>query len=198
MDNGNVFFLGLAVFKLMRNSPVGGFGFCADHNACRVAVEAVDDTGSQFAAAFGQVVAMEDKAIDERAVEVAAGRMDDEVGLLVYYDDVVVFIDDIERNIFGFDLFCGQWRENEIYYITLFEAATRLDYLVVDLDSLFLDYPLDHGSAILAKTPLEVFVDTSLLYAVADVEAQMFRAAFTFGAFDDLDYIGFNFAFEWL
>ena len=70
-----------------------------DHQqAGRVLVEPVHDARSPLAAYAGQAVAaMGDQGVDQRAILIAGGRVNNHAGGLVDHNQVVVLIDDIER-----------------------------------------------------------------------------------------------------
>src|SRR3546814_4853291 len=77
------------VGKLCGEMAVGGVVLGRDHDAARLLVEAVDDTGSPDAANAGQAVAaMMDQRIDQCSGPVAGARVDDKAGGLDDDDDV--------------------------------------------------------------------------------------------------------------
>ena len=57
----------------------------------------MDDAGAQLAADAAQVVDVVEQGVDQRAVGVARGRVDDHARRLVDDDDVGVLVDDVER-----------------------------------------------------------------------------------------------------
>ncbi len=72
------------------------------HEPGRILVEPVHDAGPPLAADPGKAVAaMRNQRIDQRPGPMAGGGMNDEVAGFVDDDDVVVLVDDIERNGFG-------------------------------------------------------------------------------------------------
>ena len=76
-----------------------------DQQAARVLVEAMDDARPRLAADAGQRrAAMGDQRVDQRAVGIARRRMDDEPGRLVDDDEVLVLVDDVERDILALRL----------------------------------------------------------------------------------------------
>ena len=81
------------------------------HQPGGVLVEPVHDAGAADAADAGQAcAAMGDQRVDQRAGLVAGGGMHDQALRLVDDDDVVVLVDDIERDSFPFGLRRGRWR----------------------------------------------------------------------------------------
>ena len=88
------------VAELGGKAPVGKVVLRHDEQAGRVAVDAVDDAGAALAAHAGQAVAaVIEQGVDERAVLVPGGRVDDEALRLIDDEHVPVLIDDIERDI---------------------------------------------------------------------------------------------------
>ena len=75
------------------------------HQPGRVLVEPVHDAGPAHPADAGQAgAAMGDQRVDQRAGLVAGRRMHHEALRLVDDDDVVVLVDDIERDILALGL----------------------------------------------------------------------------------------------
>ena len=91
-------FLNRAVLELRLEVAERGVVLCDDDQAGGFLVEAVDDAGAQLAADTFDVRAVVEHGVDERVLGVAGRGMDDHAGRLVYDDDVVVFIDDDERD----------------------------------------------------------------------------------------------------
>ena len=70
-----------------------------DNEAGRVLIDAVDDAGALFPADAGQgVAAVGQQRVDERAVRVAGGRVDDKPLGLIDDDHVRVLIADLQRD----------------------------------------------------------------------------------------------------
>ncbi len=97
---------GAAVIGELRGQPpVRAVGLGDDHQAGGVLVEPVHDARPLHAADAGQAVAaMGDQRVDQRARPVAGGRMHDEAARLVDDDEVVVLVDDGERDGLAFGL----------------------------------------------------------------------------------------------
>ena len=74
------------------------------HESRRVLVDPVDDPGTVDVVGVGQRPAVMEERVDERVVPVAGRRMDDEVGRLVDREELVVLVDDRERDVAGHDL----------------------------------------------------------------------------------------------
>jgi hypothetical protein len=81
------------------------------------------------------------------------------IGLLVEHDYVIVFINDIQWDILGQNLFAWQFRQGQLDYIcgTYFKAG--LDYFAIDLDAAFFDYLLEHNAAEVTEPTMEVFIN---------------------------------------
>ncbi len=70
-----------------------------------VLVDAVHQTGTHVPLLKqGKILQMPRERIDERTAVVAVSRMHDQSGRLVEHDEVVVLMNDVERNILGDDL----------------------------------------------------------------------------------------------
>ena len=87
--------------ELRGQRPMGPIVLRYDHQAGGVFVEPVHDAGTPHAADAGQALpAMGDQRIDQRAGPMAGRRMDHKAAGLIDDDDIVVLIDDIERDRF--------------------------------------------------------------------------------------------------
>ena len=64
---------------------------------------------------------MEGKGICDCAVGVASCGVDDDIGGLIDDDDVVVFVDYIERNVFRRDFSAGQFGQGYFYKVVRVE-----------------------------------------------------------------------------
>ena len=89
--------------------------FCRDDEPARVAVDAMHDAGAQRAADAGETVAaVVEQGVDQGAVRMARRGMDDEPARLVDDDDVVVLVDNVQRDVLrngvdGRGLFGGEF-----------------------------------------------------------------------------------------
>ncbi len=93
------------VGELRRQRLVRGVGLGHHHQPGGVLVEPVHDARPLDAADAGQAgAAVGDQRIDQRAGFVAGGRMHDETFRFVDDDDVVVLVDDVERDVLRFRL----------------------------------------------------------------------------------------------
>jgi len=81
------------------------------HQSGRVLVETVHDARAFDAADAGKAAAaMGDQRINQRAGFMPGGRMHHETFGLVDNDDVVIFVDDVKRDIFTQGLGGGRFR----------------------------------------------------------------------------------------
>ena len=99
--DGEIRFARRAVGKLARESGVRGIIFRDEDATAGVLVETVDDAGAQDMTAGGNARAMVEDRVDQRALPVTRGGMDDEAGRLVQTKQVLVLVDDVEGNVLG-------------------------------------------------------------------------------------------------
>ena len=97
-----------------------------EHHAARVLVEAMDDAGAELAADAAQVVHVKEQRVDERLVGVAGGGMDDQAGGLVDHDDVVVLVEDREREVLRLDGRRSGGGDVDLDRLAGFDALRRL------------------------------------------------------------------------
>ena len=90
--------------ELFGEGLLGAVGFGGDDAAGGVFVEAVDDAGSFDAADAGELAgAVEEESVDEGAVGVTGGGVDDEADGFVDDEEFVVLVDDVEGDVLGED-----------------------------------------------------------------------------------------------
>ena len=98
--DGLVFALQVARGEGGGEAGMGEFGFRDDHDAGRVLVQPVHDAGAALAADAGQALAaMGDEGVDQRAVRIAGGGVDDQAGRLVQHQQIGVLIEYRERQV---------------------------------------------------------------------------------------------------
>ena len=74
--------------------------FGHDEASTRIFIEPVDDAWPCFASDSGQGGAMVKQSVNERVFGVAGSRMNNKAGRLVQDDEVIVFEQDVERDVF--------------------------------------------------------------------------------------------------
>ena len=111
----------------LRQRLVRAVGLGDDHDAAGVLVEAVDDARPLDAADAGKAgAAMVDQRVDQRAGPVAGAGMDDEAGRLVDDDQVVVLVEDVERDRLALRLGRLRLRQVDRHAVAGRELALRL------------------------------------------------------------------------
>ncbi len=168
VNDREVLFFYCTFFELCGDFPLRGVIFCYDHDAGGISVEAVDDSRPELSESAGEIVAVKGQGVDQRAVGIAACGMDDHISLFVEDDYIVVFVDDIERNFFGENLFRGQFRQCQVYAVVGAELEAGFYGVSVDGDGAGTDDFLDHCPAVIAEPAVEVFIDSPLLDRAAD------------------------------
>lgn len=174
VDEGEVAFVDAAVFELVAEFPVGLVLLGEDDAAGGVAVEAMDDAGpGEFFADGGEraaeragVLEVPGEGVDERAGEVRACGVDDDVGLLVEDDEVLVLEEDVEGDVLGDGAARGRRRDDDG------DDVARVDFLggfgaaVVDGDFAGVDEPLElvsaHEGDAVGEVAVESFVEVAL------------------------------------
>ena len=117
------------VEKLPGQPGVGALVFGYDQNAGCILVDAVDQSGPHVAALEKrQVLQMIGQGVDQRPRIVAVAGMDDHAGGLVDDNQVVVFIQNVERNVFGNDFqFAERIGHDDLNPVRGLHLVTRLD-----------------------------------------------------------------------
>ena len=143
-DQRDVFLLDLALVKLARQLLVRGVVLGDDHQPGGAAVEPVHDAGPLFAADAAQIVDVVEQRVHQRAARVPGGRMHDHARRLVDDDEVVVLVEDRQRQRFGLRL--GVDRRRECRRATAWPVLTGwfgFGGAPVDLHVAVLDQALD-------------------------------------------------------
>jgi hypothetical protein len=96
VDDGHIGFLDGSIFELSGQSPVGFIAFGDEHDSGGVAVEAVEDSRSPFAADGAPFFSVKDESVDESSGPSAARGVHDEIGLFVQSQEMFVFVNDVE------------------------------------------------------------------------------------------------------
>ena len=162
MDNSKVAFIDLPALKLFGNPPLGTLVFGSNHNAGRVFVEPMYDAGPEFSEPARQLVGIKGEGVYQSAVSIAAGGVNNHIGLLVENNYILILIDDIQRDIFRFNLLARKLRQSQIDCVTGTELKAGLDYFSVDLNASGADLSLDHSPAEVTEPSVEIFIHPPL------------------------------------
>ena len=89
--------------ELLGQALVRDVGLCDDQQPRRILVDPVDDAGPGDAAdARQRAAAMVEQRVDQRSVEIAGRRMNDQARRLVDDQQMLVLEDDLQRNVLRF------------------------------------------------------------------------------------------------
>ena len=100
--------------KLCRQSAVRFIGFRNDDAAARFFIQSMDNSRPFFAADSGKLRKVMQQRIDQRVLAVAGAGMNDQARRLVDYDQVFIFIKNIEGN--RFRLIVDLFRRRLVYF----------------------------------------------------------------------------------
>jgi len=91
-------------------------------------------------------LAAAEKRVDERAARIPCSGVDGHAGRLVNDDEVVVFVEDLERDGFGFRFERSARLRLDSDTVASFDLLTGLGRLVVDQDEAGINEFLDAGA----------------------------------------------------
>jgi hypothetical protein len=155
----HVFFFDFAIVELTRKLEVRAIVLGDDHQPRRSAIETMDDAGAQLAANAAEIVYLVEQRIDQRALRVAGGRMDDHACGLVDDDDVLVLIHNVEIVIFwlrrGAD---GVWDVDGNRISGAHDAIRRYG-LAIDRDLAVFNQALNLRSRLSAEYARQIAID---------------------------------------
>ena len=118
----------------------------------------MDDTGADIIRTGGQILKMIHQAVNQCAAFVTACRMDNHIRLFIQDEDVVVFIEQVDRDIFRDEFPDFPRRQNQVNLVSGLEFMAGLGGATVDIDPLLLDKLLQASSAKTAKPAAKVRV----------------------------------------
>ena len=131
-----------------------------DDDAARgVFVESMDDARSGLATNAREVVAMMKESIDEGAVGVACGGVDDEAGGFVDDEDVAVLIKNFDGDVLGDDFDSGGVGDSEGDLIARADDGTGLGGFAVEAGVVGFDQVLEAGTGMLGEAGVEEAVE---------------------------------------
>ena len=102
VNQGDISFFDRPMLELFYERKIGGVLFCGHEQARRVFVEAVDDTRAEWRAEGGEP-AMIKQGVNQCPAIIPRRGMDDHVFRFIDDHNVVIFVDDIYRDVFGLD-----------------------------------------------------------------------------------------------
>ena len=158
-DDRDVLALRLLVLELGGKGVVGEVVLRDHQEPGGVLVDAVDDPGAERSADPGKVLEMMEQRVHERPGVVAGGGMDDHPGGLVDDDDVLILVDDRERDVFGGRVDLGDRDLDDLDRVAGGDDVGRLLRIAVDDEVAVLDQPLDQRARILREDGRDELVE---------------------------------------
>ena len=135
-----------ARLKGFREFGVSEIVFGDDYRAARVFVQPMNDAGPQRVTALRKRLAAAEKRVDERAARVPCSGVNGHTGGLVDDDEVVVFVEDVERDGFSFSFERCAWFRLNGDALAATEFLARLGRLAIDENEAGIDEFLDAGA----------------------------------------------------
>ena len=114
--------------------------------------------------------------IDECAPPIAASWMNDQIGLLAEHQHLVVFVKDIERDVFGGDLVGLGGRKDEVDAVTDIELVTVFCGKAIDGDGLLQDQLLDHRAGKITEPVMKILVNSPVRQETFDGQMGVLRS----------------------
>src|ERR1044072_66929 len=102
---------------------VGDVVFSNNQATARFLVESMNNPGTLFAADSGQAGAVIEKCINQSVFAMTCPWMNDEAGWLVDYDQIIVFEDDLQRDLLWHRLELFQRRFGQLNLISTMDDA---------------------------------------------------------------------------
>jgi len=146
VDEGAVYFPDLPLPELIRQSFVGGVVFGDHHDPRRPLVEPVNNPGAKDTSDPGQIPQTVQKGVDEGTPDVAGRGMDDHAGRLHHNSNVLILIEDPEREVFGDKPFFDGRGMDETDGLAGRKLTAGLRFPAPDLHQTPIDQLLDPGT----------------------------------------------------
>ena len=160
LDEGEIDLFDVAVSELMGERVVGLVGFGDDEDAAGEAVEAMDDARAERSLDLRELREVMEQGVDEGSVMDTGSSMDGHAGRLVDDDDVGVFVDDVERDVFGSG---GQGRQVsgvDVDHVGGAEELRGFGGLLIDEDATVFGPGLQAGTRDSGELPLQEMIET--------------------------------------
>jgi len=138
------------------------FGIFGYHQQARsIFVDAVNQTGSGIVGAKGRMIfEMPGQCVNQGARKIAVSGMNHHTGFFVYYQQVLIFVNDVERNVLGNNAgVAGRVGHQHFNFISGFDPVIGLDGLAVNLNHTGLCRVLDAIARNLCDMANQKFVD---------------------------------------
>lgn len=154
---------GLALGELGEQGLHGAVGLGDDDAAGGIFVEAVDDAGALDSVDAGELVsAVMEEGVDEGAVGVAGGGVDDHAVGFVEDDEVFVFVEDVEGEVLGDEGEGDGLGDGDADEVAGVEGLLGLGGAVVDEDVSFFDEGLEARAGVFLELGGEVGVEAGV------------------------------------
>ena len=145
-DNAQVRPLRRFVLNLFGQGYMGVVVLRDNHDAAGILIQPVHDAGTDHAVDPRQIPAVKQQRIDQRACVMPRRRVHHHAPGFVKHDHIVVFIDDVQRNIFRLRL--QRHRPGQYYLknISCLNFIVWLDLLISFADAAFIQQYLNMGA----------------------------------------------------
>ena len=151
-DDGKVLLLDRARLELDRQPVMGLIVPGHENRAAGVAVQSMHDARPQRPAAAAEAGAkVELQRTDKRSRPVSAGRMHDHPRRLVDDDQVLVFEEDLQGNLFRPRGLAGNFRQNDPHPLPRANAIGRLSAVLVDAHAAGRNHAPQMAPAVIVK-----------------------------------------------
>src|SRR6476620_17151 len=147
---------------LLKESEPPCVGAADDDQPGRIAVEPVHDAGP-LRPGHADVRRVMKQRVDKRAGAMPRGRVDNHAGRLVDRDDVLVFIDDVQRNLLGQQLILFDRRDRDLDDLARRDLECTAANLAIDQHVAIVDQTLEPGSAHVRDVRGDEFVEARVL-----------------------------------
>ena len=120
--------------NLCRKTLMSAVVFGNDKQSAGVFVNTMNNAGTMFAVNAGKAFAtVKHKRIHKRAGPVPDRRMHDHAARFIHHNDILILIDDIERNIFGCKVNLTQLRHNDGKNLSASELVILFDRFSISI-----------------------------------------------------------------
>jgi hypothetical protein len=138
VDEGQINFFGRAGGELSGQVAMSGVGFGHQQHAAGFAIQPVDDAGTQFSAQLREILKAMNQPVYQRSFPASRACMHDESRGLVDGHQIVILIEDIDGQVFGFrgerlelqridqDLFRTEQRKRRLRFQPAVDSNTPL------------------------------------------------------------------------
>ena len=144
LHNRHITFFDMPMLELMCQTPMRRIRLRHDHHACGIAIQSMHNPRTEITIHTRKRTAVIHQPVHQSATAIAPSRMHHEVSLLVHHEQLIIFVQNIQGNIFAGNLVRWRGRQNQLDHITWIQLIAALGWAIVDSHRILANQSLYH------------------------------------------------------